>query len=156
MDMQADVVPFLRRSVGIHRAAQRLAEAYTWKHGQTYTSFKALSPDERAWFLQTAEQMICQFEEQTYGLTKSPDARRIAERDAAIQIQRQASAVAAANRGHELGTWGPLAEGSFDEHASCQRCERSVVISVQHHEFLEVFAAGNALEEGCLAAVEGK
>lgn len=153
----AAVAARLKRDVGVHRAAQTLADAMACRVGETPRGLSTMLRAEADWYRQTARNLIEIYETCT-GITpenavetrrREEDARKA---EAAVQnrvaIERQLAAVAAAERGHELGPWhadGPEL-GKGIERASCARCRRVAVVDIN----LDPPRAGLALTTGCL------
>ncbi len=157
-DMSTETPPVdLRRAVALHRAAQVLADADHCRDGLSPVPLNRLKPADRAWYLQAARNVIEIFELQTSGREPASviDQRSRAEIqlaraiDSRIAIERSTAAVAASERGHELGAWGagPL---PGIENARCTRCNRVAVITLGNDPVL----SGSALSEGCLTSAE--
>lgn len=142
------------RSIGFYRAAQILADACMCRAGLQPESLKTMDRAEAIWFKQTAQQLIHIFEEITVGKQPVPEQEpRLGPhpREEAINQERQRAQLAAAERGHELSTWGPVVMGPiYDESASCVRCGRHVTIVVQDGPPLSLTHEGPALDEGCI------
>lgn len=152
----------LKRDLGMHRAAQVLADASRCRAGLSALPLTQLDADEREWFKQAARNCIEIFE--TVTIDREPDAVR-AQRDtdaerrssrlaqaleSRLSIERSEGRVAASDRGHDLTSWQPTGRGEGNEVAHCRRCSRSVAITLGSEPVL----SGSALTEGCLTAAE--
>jgi len=150
----------LKRDIGMHRAAQTLADAMRCHQGLSPVPISRLSPDEREWFKQTARNLIEIFE--TITTEREPDAVRETRQmqevtearalDSSLAIARGRAGAAAKERGHVLGPWHcPGTElGTGRERAECRTCGRTVFIDV----FSSPYYSGMAVVAGCLVAAE--
>ena len=149
----------LTRDIGLHRAAQTLADATRCRTGLTPLPLTQLDPRDREWFRQTARHLVEIFETIT-----QPDreldadreererAERRAESTAADQARRRGSATGA-RRGHTLGAW--LTSGVDSETAACVHCGRSVTIDLSPATWFRADSlAGSALTSGCLTPAQ--
>jgi hypothetical protein len=152
-NMTTELQRMTERAVGLHRAAQLLADATACRQGIAPQSLKTMARADAAWFRQVARQVVECFEGATIGAQIDPKEQRAAELESAVGIERSRGRVAAAARGHELGHWAPVLEGRLDEVAVCSRCRRIVTIEVRDRMTVETALDGPALIEGCLAGV---
>lgn len=141
----------LKRSVGLNRAAQILADTVRCREGHAPMSLKDLPAQDATFFRQAAQQVVETYETIVYEREPSEALERAAhEREAAILITREISRTRTKTRGHDLGTFHRESKDTFHEVAECTRCGRTVRISVRHNPLLDVMAEGDAIKEGCL------
>jgi len=150
----------LARDVAFYRAGQLLADATRCRDGLPPEPLTALNRHDKQWFLQTARQLIEIFETETQGpardaaaAARHADQQQARAFEAELLRMRTHARRAAQGRGHDLGTWLPGPVRVADETATCTQCGRAAhLIAVD--EALRIEAAGAALAEGCLVAVE--
>lgn len=167
---QPDFSVTLKRDIGLHKAAQTLADATRCRSGLEPLPLSQLNSHDRVWFRQTARNLIEIFETLT-----NPERERDAERErrerteqrgeweaanataaaagrrrsalaSAFATARSRALDAASGRGHELGAWRADESEDF---ADCRRCGRRVALMFNGDD---IVARGAALSEGCLAA----
>lgn len=152
----------LKRDIGLHRAAQTLADATRCQLGLRPLPLSQLDARDREWFRQTARNLIEIFE--TVTTEREPDAvrerREMQEVDEArvlesrLAVARSRARSAARERGHVLGAWQCAGQelGAGHERAECRTCGRTVFIDVNASPCV----SGMALIAGCLVAAESQ
>ena len=150
----------LKRDIGMHRAAQTLADATRCQRGLRPMSLRDLDPSEREWFRQAARNVIEVFETET--TEREPDDDRMRREMAAVREARTESNLIASSRaraiyrathlGHRLGHWesAPIDGSPSRERAACQTCGRTVFVDTT----CDVPFSGMAIEVGCLVVAE--
>lgn len=157
---QTDISDLLKRDIGLHRAAQTLADAMRCRDGLRPVPLRNVEPRDREWYRQTARNLIEIFE--TVTTEREPDgAREQREMQAVTEVREQGNrlaeararaSAAAGQRGHQLGPWHcPGTElGQGRERAQCQTCGRTVFIDI----FTAPLYSGMAVVAGCLVAAD--
>lgn len=150
-----NVAARLKRDVAIHRAAQTLADAIACRAGETPRGLSVLPADDRDWFKATTKSLIDLYEsmlgiEPIATTAPAPQGPAIPAVTNRALILRQQGRDSANERGHDMGTYRPYAEGI--EWSVCKACGRSVLIDLSATPSI----SGSAINEGCLAAVTGK
>lgn len=155
-----DLADRLKRDIGLHRAAQTLADAARCHQGLRPVPLRDLDPRDREWYRQTARNLIEIFE--TVTMEREPDAAReqremqevteLREQQGRLAEARARAGAAARQRGHQLGPWHcPGIElGQGRERAECQTCGRTVFIDI----FTAPLYSGMAVVAGCLVAAD--
>ncbi len=150
----------LKRDIGMHRAAQTLADALHCHRGLRPVPLRDMEPREREWVRQTARNLIEIFE--TVTTEREPDAAREQRAmadvtdtralEGRLAIARIRASAAAKERGHVLGPWHcPGTElGAGRERAECRTCGRTVFIDA----FTSPLFSGMAVVAGCLSIAE--
>jgi hypothetical protein len=151
-----DLPTRVKREIGLHRAAQTLADAYRCREQLRPVPLNQLEPEAREWFKQTARNLIEIFEVVT--TEREPDAEREAReialvgqahaRQRRLGIERALAGVMASERGHDLNPWAPVSADGLIERAACSRCTRIATIDIRGDH---TQTSGPAITEGCLA-----
>lgn len=150
----------LKRDIGMHRAAQVLADATRCQTGQAPLPLSQLDPRDREWFRQAARNIIEIFE--TVTSEREPDAVR-EQREMEVvtdhrDVMQQVAAAEhrarhnAARRGHVLDLWeqSPSPLSPTRTRARCKNCGRTVFVDIT----CDPPYTGMAIISGCLVAAE--
>jgi hypothetical protein len=156
-DQPTDLTARLKRDVGLHRAAQTLADAWRCREQLRPVPLNQLEPEAREWFKQTARHLIELFEVVT--ADREPESEREAREIAIVRMahvrerrmvmERALADGIAADRGHDLNPWAPVSADGTIERAACSRCARIATIDIRQDP---TCVSGPAVTEGCLFA----